>query len=63
MINVYTKIKGKLAKFEADTSDIEVAWNMVNKELGKKHDKAIMVVVPKVHISSSVTYRSEPSRA
>lgn len=61
MLNVYTKINGKIAKYEADTSDIEVAWNMVNRELGKKHDKAIMVVVEKVANSGPVTYRSDPS--
>jgi len=61
MLNVYTKINGKLAKFEADTSSIEEAWNMVNRELGKKHDKAIMVVVEKIPINDTTTYRSDPS--
>jgi hypothetical protein len=61
MLTVYTKINGKLAEFSVGTDDIETAWNTVNRELGKKHGKAIMVMVPKNANCEPIIPRSDPS--
>lgn len=47
MLKVYTRINGKMAQYEADTDDIHVAWNMVNRETGNtRKNIPVMVLVP-----------------
>lgn len=48
MVNVYTKISGKLAMFSVDTEDPTLARSAVKDSLPKKHKKPIFAVVPKV---------------
>lgn len=48
MVNVYTKIDGKLAMFSVDTEDATLARATVKDSLPKKHKKPILAVVPKV---------------
>lgn len=43
MLRVYTKIKGKLAGFDVDTNDIELAIKTVGDSLGAKHKEPILV--------------------
>ena len=47
MLKVYTRIAGKMAQYDADTQEISVAWNLVNRETGNsKKNIPIMVLVP-----------------
>jgi len=46
-LKVYTRINNKIAIYEADTDDIHVAWNMVNRETrNTEKNVPIMVLVP-----------------
>lgn len=44
-LNVYTKIKGKLACYVVDTQDANEAIEVVKSEMTVRHSSAILVVV------------------
>ena len=45
MIAVFTKIDGKLARFEVDTDDDEVAIKTVRDHIGIKHKPLILALI------------------
>ena len=45
MIAVFTKIEGKLARFEVDTDDDEVAIKTVRDHVGIKHKPLILALI------------------
>ena len=45
MIAVFTKIDGKLARFEVDTDDDEVAIRIVRDHIGIKHKPLILALI------------------
>lgn len=58
MLKVYTRIEGKMAQYDADTEEVSVAWNLVNRETGNyKKNIPIMVLVP---IDEKINIHTKP---